>query len=68
MLYDMHFKAIDRQLIIMTSIHTPAIVISNIIESIWIYMEEHSLTADDLLGIGIGTVGSLDIKNGIIAG
>ena len=49
-----------------TSLHTPSIVISKIKETIKAFLKTYNISFEKLLGIGFGTVGALDRKNGTI--
>lgn len=64
MLFDLNFKPVGADQFMITNKHTPEVTIKLIIEGI-----KHLLTqyrVNPLLGIGIGAVGPIDRKNGVI--
>ncbi len=65
-LFDLLFKKINQRSIVMTSEHTPEVVIEQIIHTIHEFLNENHLHTNDLLGIGIGAIGPLDREKGII--
>lgn len=65
-LVDLRFHLIEQKSFLMTSMHTPQIVIAKIKETIRSFLERQQISVDQLLGIGIGTIGPLDRKNGVI--
>lgn len=60
------FEKIDQFTFQMTEFHTPEYTIQIIKEKIAVFLENHHLQKDDLLGIGVGTVGPLDREKGVI--
>ncbi|KIV55992.1 hypothetical protein AM501_20075 [Aneurinibacillus migulanus] len=66
LLFDLAFNQIDASSVIMTFAHTPEQVFSYIIEVIARFMTKHGFTVDELLGIGVGSVGPLNREKGII--
>lgn len=65
-LFDLLFNEIDNVSFIMTSKHSPQVVINSIKTSINRLIEQHNLETKNLLGIGIGTIGELDRLKGVI--
>lgn len=65
-LLDLKLSMIEKYSLTMTRVHTPDIVIEIIIDTIKNFMQLHCLTNDELIGIGIGSVGPLDRKQGLI--
>ena len=65
-LIDLRFQLIEQKTFLMTSMHTPQVVVPKITETIHAFMEKHHIELDQLLGIGIGTIGPLDRKKGVI--
>ncbi len=65
-LLDIGFNIIDKIDFTMTKEHTPKRTIAKIIDVIKHFKKNHHLTSDDILGIGIGSVGPLDREKGII--
>ena len=65
-LLNLAFEKLDGVLFPMTSTSTPQKTMDQIIEVIQDLLEKHQIPKDLLLGIGIGSVGPLDRKNGII--
>lgn len=66
LLFDIAFRQVDAQTFSMTFEHTPNIVLSHIIQIIGDFMEKHGFTTNELLGIGVGSVGPIDRNRGII--
>ncbi|MBB6447106.1 ROK family transcriptional regulator [Bacillus benzoevorans] len=65
-LFDLLLKPISETSIVMTLKHSPEMVIEEIKKTIRSYMTLHHFTIEQLLGIGIGAIGPLDPKKGII--
>ncbi|GAE28064.1 transcriptional regulator [Halalkalibacter wakoensis JCM 9140] len=65
-LHNLHFDLIDQVMISMTKLHTPKVVINEIINSIHQFMKTHYFSVDELLGIGVGAIGPLDRERGVI--
>ncbi|WP_289142809.1 ROK family transcriptional regulator [uncultured Brevibacillus sp.] len=65
-LINLRFQLIEQKTFLMTSMHTPQVVVPKIAETIHAFMEKHHIELDQLLGIGIGTIGPLDRKKGVI--
>src|SRR5699024_7839478 len=63
---DLNFNIIDQYAITMTKKHTPSYTINVIIQKIHEMMSRLHLPTEQILGVGIGTVGPLDRDNGII--
>lgn len=66
LLTDIRFNILELEVITMTSLHTPSIVLPQIEEIIKKIFVKHELTNEELLGIGIGAIGPLDTKSGKI--
>ena len=58
-LYDLLLKPVSETTIVMTSNHLPEIVIEQIKKTIRDYMKVHHFTPQQLLGIGIGAIGTI---------
>lgn len=65
-LMDITFNLIDKVTFTMTTEHTSARTITKIIDTIKKFKYDHQLKSNEILGIGIGSVGPLDRENGII--
>ena len=65
-LIDIAFNLIDKVSFTMTKENTPELTIAKIIETIKKFKRSYQLESDDILGIGIGSVGPLDRERGII--
>lgn len=65
-LIDLQFNIIDLEVVVMTSMHTPMIVISKVKQTINNLLEKYTISIHQLLGIGIGSSGSLQREKGII--
>lgn len=65
-LLNLKFSLVDKISFNMGEMHTPEIVIREIIEAIHSFKIRYELKNDDILGIGIGAVGPLDREQGII--
>ncbi|MBS4199852.1 ROK family transcriptional regulator [Bacillus sp. FJAT-49732] len=65
-LLGLKLSIIEKYTFPMTHVHTPEIVIENIIDTIKLFMQRHNVTEEDLIGIGVGSVGPLDRKLGLI--
>ncbi|RSL34699.1 ROK family transcriptional regulator [Salibacterium salarium] len=63
---NMSFQPVASETFQMTEKHTPSHTISLLKETIASLLEEHHIDINALLGIGIGTVGPLDRKKGIM--
>ncbi|WP_209123609.1 ROK family protein [Alkalihalobacillus sp. BA299] len=64
LLLDIEFNILNRKMFSVTTEHTPEVTISIIIDMIKQLIQTHQLSANDIIGIGIGAVGPLDRKNG----
>ncbi|MBS4216970.1 ROK family transcriptional regulator [Bacillus sp. FJAT-49711] len=65
-LLDLKLSMIEKVSFPMTQSHSPEIIIEKMINTIKQFIHIHKLKNDDLIGIGIGSVGPLDRKQGII--
>ncbi|MFB9829797.1 ROK family protein [Lederbergia wuyishanensis] len=65
-LLDLKITIIEKYTFSMTRVHTPEIVIQKIIDTIKHFLQLHSIVSNDLIGIGVGSVGPLDRKQGLI--
>ncbi|MCR2820594.1 ROK family transcriptional regulator [Lederbergia panacisoli] len=65
-LLDLKLSIIDKFSFPMTKTHSPEIVIEKMINTVKKHMQIHKLKIDDLIGIGIGSVGPLERKQGMI--
>lgn len=63
---DIAFNLIDKVSFTMTKEYTPEHTIAKIIETIKLFIGKYQLGIDDILGIGIGSVGPLDREQGMI--
>lgn len=66
LLLDLGFKVKDEARLKMNQTSTPDVTIDFIVEKINEMLNDHQLKKEDILGIGIGAVGPLDRKKGII--
>ncbi|WP_410769638.1 ROK family protein [Fontibacillus sp. BL9] len=65
-LYDMHLNTISMTRWKMDSTMTPERLVAHVTNGARGFLTEHGITTSDVLGIGIGAVGPLDQKKGII--
>ncbi|WP_102348783.1 ROK family transcriptional regulator [Bacillus sp. Marseille-P3661] len=65
-LYDLLLNKVEDESFNMTPNHTPEIVISLVIQIIKRFIEKYRIHFDQLLGIGISTIGPLNKDQGII--
>ncbi|MFS0782029.1 ROK family protein [Bacillus sp. 1P06AnD] len=65
-LVDMQLATIEQESFLLSSLHTPSIVLSKIKEIILSFIDKYEIPFEKLLGIGIGSIGPLDRKQGII--
>lgn len=65
-LLDLLYNQVDQESFIMTSMHNPDLVLTKIKDITFNFMEKYQITFDELLGIGIASVGVLDKTNGIV--
>ncbi|WP_053362528.1 ROK family protein [Bacillus sp. FJAT-27251] len=65
-LLDLHYHPVEHESFVMTSLHTPDFVLSKIENIIENFLIRNGLEIDQLLGIGIASVGKLDKENGVI--
>lgn len=65
-LLDLHDHPVEHESFLMTSMHTPDFVLSKIENIIEKFLMKNSISVDQLLGIGIASVGKLDKENGVI--
>lgn len=65
-LLNLEYRLVDKISFSMDRNHTPKIVISKITEAVNSFKLRYGLMNDDILGIGIGSVGPLDRERGII--
>ncbi|MBS4194863.1 ROK family transcriptional regulator [Lederbergia citri] len=65
-LLDLKLSIIEKYTFSMTRDHTPEVVIESIVNAINLFMQLQDISKDDLIGIGIGSVGPLDREKGII--
>src|SRR4051794_26542710 len=63
-LFDVMLNKIHEKSIVITSKHTPNIVIKEIKNTINGFMKTYHFTLNDMLGIGIGAIGPLDREKG----
>ncbi|WP_382349597.1 ROK family protein [Lederbergia graminis] len=66
MILDLTFTVIEKHSFPMSNTHTPNFVIQEIIRIIQDMMENHNLSIYEIIGIGIGSVGPIDRKEGRI--
>ncbi|MRH43306.1 ROK family protein [Aquibacillus halophilus] len=66
LLLDLNFKTVDSYSFLMTIDYTPEVTISLIKTKITNLLKRHDITNEQLLGIGVGSVGPLDREKGII--
>ncbi|MGJ9384155.1 ROK family transcriptional regulator [Salipaludibacillus sp. CF4.18] len=65
-LFDLFLNPLNETTFSMTKKHTPTVVLTNINATIQTFMKNHHFTSDELLGVGIATVGPLDGTTGVI--
>jgi predicted NBD/HSP70 family sugar kinase len=65
-LFDLLYNQLDRESFVMTSMHHPDFVLSKLKAIIIHFMEEHHINVNQLLGIGIASIGVLDKAKGIV--
>lgn len=65
-LIDVSLQVIEKASFAMTKKHTPQLTIKKIVSFMKQFKNNHHLDTDDILGIGIGSVGPLDRKKGMI--
>ncbi|WP_042203147.1 ROK family protein [Paenibacillus camerounensis] len=65
-LYDLHLKTLSLTRWEMDTRMTPGRLVELVGEAAETFMDREGITADQLLGIGIGAVGPLDQRNGVI--
>jgi predicted NBD/HSP70 family sugar kinase len=65
-LVDLSFNQMDSIMFPMTSAEHPEATFAQIAKIIRQFMQKHHITLDQILGIGVGAVGPLDRKDGII--
>ncbi|WP_102349038.1 ROK family transcriptional regulator [Bacillus sp. Marseille-P3661] len=65
-LFDLLFNTVEEETVAMTYYHTPDVIIPKIIDIIESFKNTFNFSLDELVGIGIGTVGPLDRNKGII--
>ncbi len=65
-LHNLKYEVLDDVTFTMTKHDTPPVVIDKIREAIQRFFDQFQIHQDDLLGIGIGAVGPLDLSRGII--
>ncbi|WMT40890.1 ROK family protein [Paenibacillus sp. D2_2] len=65
-LYDMHLNPLSLIRWKMDASMTPEFLIKHITKAVHDFMETHHISSKDILGMGIGAVGPLDHKKGII--
>ncbi|WP_227937428.1 ROK family protein [Alkalihalobacillus deserti] len=65
-LLDSCLHTVKNETFVMTTKHTPEIVIAKVIEITNKFLNEYKIELDQLLGIGISSVGPLNKKDGII--
>ncbi|GAA0399707.1 ROK family protein [Paenibacillus motobuensis] len=65
-LYDMHLNPLSIIHWKMDASMTPELLVKHITKTVHELMENHHITSKEVLGIGIGAVGPLDHKQGII--
>lgn len=65
-LVDLSFQPVDEITFTMTYEHTPSVTIDLIIKDINRLLRKNNMTNEELLGIGIGSVGPIDRENGMI--
>lgn len=65
-LFDLLFTPIEQCSFPMTKQHTPQVTIGQIVDQIQIIIKKHNISNQQLLGIGLGTVGPIDRENGTI--
>ncbi|MFS0575726.1 ROK family transcriptional regulator [Sporosarcina sp. 179-K 3D1 HS] len=58
-LTDMKFNVVDQYALLMTNCHTPDVVFEEIKGVIRNWLKMYSISTDELLGIGVGTVGPI---------
>ena len=65
-LFDLLFDKLNQKTIRMTVKHTPQVVIEEIKHTIHQFMNAEHFTINELLGIGIGSIGPLEREKGLI--
>ncbi|MUG85356.1 ROK family protein [Paenibacillus timonensis] len=65
-LYDMHLNPLSQARWKMDDRMTPDVLADSVANTAKAFLTEHGITSADILGIGIGAVGPLDLRNGII--
>ena len=65
-LFDLSFQPLERKTFVLTSMHTPSLVIADLQRTIRDFMDKHQIAMEQLLGIGIGTIGVIDREKGMI--
>jgi predicted NBD/HSP70 family sugar kinase len=65
-LCDLHLNIIDSIRWEMTKVMTPTILINHVSETVHKLLKENRVSKEDVLGMGVGSVGPLDRKKGII--
>ncbi|MEF2965477.1 ROK family protein [Paenibacillus sp. M1] len=65
-LYDMHFNTLSMTRWEMDGNMTPELLVDHVANSAMEFLNEHGISSGDVLGMGIGAVGPLDQKKGII--
>lgn len=65
-LSDLSFAVRSRRTFTMTSEHTPKRTVAEIQDHVEAMLEEQEVPREKLLGIGVGTVGPLDVEEGLI--
>ncbi|MFZ4453866.1 ROK family protein [Salibacterium aidingense] len=63
---NMSFEPVAEETFAMTEKHTPSLTIELLKKTIHSLLEDHHIMKNDILGIGIGTVGPLDREKGIM--
>lgn len=65
-LYDLMLNKLNEKLIMTTAKHRPQVVIEEIKATITSFMNTHQFAIEEILGIGIGAIGPLDSRTGVI--
>src|SRR5699024_9738508 len=65
-LLDLNLSVLKKETFLMTSIHTPELVLTKIVNIIKGFLEEFKFSTDKLIGIGIGAVGPIDYNKEVI--
>lgn len=65
-LYDMHFNTLSLIRWKMDNLMTPELLVERVTKAAQDFLATHGISASDVLGMGIGAVGPLDQKKGII--